>query len=230
MRPILVATVCFAVAIGALGCSDDTPGPATETKLLPAPAASGDGQVGRVGVVLAQNLRALVTQNRMPAQGVEVHWAAPGGGVILPAVSQTDASGIAVAAWTLPTTSGPATATATLGGALGSPVTYTATAQAGPATVFEVAFGNNQVIAVGTPAGEPLGAVFRDEYGNPANGAVNWFLESGSLELSVQTSDAGPGGIATVDITAGATPGTALIRAYPHSSLPSIDFDLTVVP
>src|SRR5439155_10218608 len=70
-----------------------------------------------------------------PAAGVSVTFApGPGSGSVTGATQTTDPSGIAsVGGWTLSTTAGSNTLTASSGTLSGSPVTFTATGTAGPA-------------------------------------------------------------------------------------------------
>jgi plastocyanin len=82
-----------------------------------------------VGEVLADQLRVVVVRGSEPQEGIVVTWATPDGGQVAPATSNTDADGIAGAAWTLGPDAGTQTATATVSGADGSPVPFSATAE-----------------------------------------------------------------------------------------------------
>jgi hypothetical protein len=226
-----IALISVAVA-GLLGCSTDNPGPPAEYSIALSPTFSGDGQNGEVDTQLSSKLRVLVLLNGLPAPGVEVQWvAAAGAGVVAPATDLTDDTGLSEVQWTMPTASGNWTATAALSGATGSPVTFHATAVAGAPTSFTIRGGNNQTTPAGTPVGEPLGVATEDTYGNPVEGStVTWVVLSGSATLSASTSESTASGIATIDVTAGPTPGPVVIRAISDASLPSVDFQLTVSP
>ncbi len=231
MRYLSAVTLLGAAMIIVAGCGDDTTSPPAVVALSLAPAASGNGQSGTVGTQLGQNLRVLVTRNSLPAPDVSVQWAVAAGDGALPAATTTNDDGIASAIWTMPTTSGSASATASVNGAEGSPVAFTATAVAGPATSFDLLAGNNQVVAPGGTAGEPLTVVLEDTYGNPVVGvAVGWTVISGTATLSASSVDTGPIGTASVTVTAGATPGTVVVRAIPAVTLPSVDFNVTITP
>jgi len=231
MRHLSAVTLVCAITLTAVGCSDDTTSPPAVVEIALAPASSGNGQSGEVNTALLRNLRVLVTRNSLPAPDVTVQWAVPAGNGALPSASTTNADGIALAIWTMPTTIGDVSATASLSGADGSPVTFTATAVAGPATSFELLAGNNQVVAPNGTAGEPFTVILKDTYGNPVSGVtVGWSVFSGFATVSDPSVDTGATGTSSVSVTAGATPGDVVIRAIPAVALPSVDFDLTVTP
>jgi len=231
MRHLSAVTLVCAITLTAVGCSDDATSPPAVVEIALAPASSGNGQSGEVNTALGQNLRVLVTRNSLPAPDVTVQWAVPAGNGALPGASTTNADGIALAIWTMPTTIGDMSATASVSGAVGSPVTFTATAVAGPATSFEVLAGNNQVVAPNGTAGEPLTVILEDTYGNPVSGvAVGWSIISGFATLSDPSVDTDATGRASVSVTAEATPGAVVIRAIPGVTLPGVDFNLTVTP
>ncbi len=113
-------------AVAAGGCGGDE-GPNPFLVIAKAPTKTGDSQTGTVGETLIDDLRVQVTRDGAPAEGVAVSWST-GSGSVAPTSSQTDVNGIAVTAWTLGSTVGTQTATATLAEATGSPLTFTATA------------------------------------------------------------------------------------------------------
>src|SRR5688572_7365575 len=84
----------------------------------PDPAAleivSGDDQEFVVGAALPNPLVVRVTDlNGNPKQGALVKWTVTGYGSVSPDSSRTDAAGTAQTTWTLPTSAGAATVTAT---------------------------------------------------------------------------------------------------------------------
>ena len=91
---------------------------------------SGDGQSARLGQQLADPLTVSVTDaSSNPIGGVTVTWAVTGGGgSVSPAGGPTNAQGAASAEWTVGTSPGPQTLTASVSGL--TPVTFTATATA----------------------------------------------------------------------------------------------------
>jgi hypothetical protein len=128
----------MAVAVFGAGCSDgagpDDPGGAEAIA-----AHDGNAQVGTVGVALPAPLRVKLTDEAgNPVAGVTVTWSVTAGGGSITATSPTDAAGIAAATFTLGATAGTQTAQAAVAGLDGSPVTFTAEANAIPEPRFEL--------------------------------------------------------------------------------------------
>src|SRR5438105_4112070 len=136
-----------------------------------------------------------------PVPGVGVTFAvAPGSGSLTGATQTTDAGGIAtVGSWTLGTTAGANSLTATSAGLAGSPVTFTATGTAGTAGSIAVDAGDNQSASVNTAMATPPAVIVKDAHGNPVQGVSVTFavgLGSGSITGASQTTNAS--GIAAV--------------------------------
>ena len=92
---------------------------------------SGNGQSGPAGQDLANPLRIVVLRGATPAAGAVVNWSATGAGASMtPSSSTTGADGISTSVWHLGTAAGAQSAQATVSGADGSPVRFTATATA----------------------------------------------------------------------------------------------------
>ncbi|HEY0970140.1 MAG TPA: plastocyanin/azurin family copper-binding protein [Gemmatimonadales bacterium] len=119
----------------ACGGGSDASGPPDGPTLTVAKASpSGDAQSAAVSTQLPQPLRVLVRRDGTPAAGVAVAWSVTaGGGSVAPASSGTDADGIASTLWTLGAAAGGQGVRATVQGASGSPVSFTATATGGGA-------------------------------------------------------------------------------------------------
>lgn len=232
MRHLSVIPICAAALMAVAACGTEPTAPPTVIAVALAPTSDGNGQFGVVGTQLSQPLRVLVTRNTIPLSGATVHWAASAGsGVVAPATATTDGNGFALAAWTMPTTIGSMSATATVNAAEGSPVAFSATARAGPATSFELRAGDNQILPVNTVTDEQLTVGMTDTYGNPVEGStVFWSVFSGTATLSALSVETGPGGTAGVYVTAGAVAGPVVVRAIPVGALPEVDFHLTVTP
>jgi len=124
------AALVFAVALGA--CSSDNGGGPNTLTVAKSATNSGDAQTGTAGQALADPLRVAVTDGGVAQNGVTVTWATTNGGSLSPATSTTDANGLAVTMWTLGAGGGAQTATASVTGASGSPVTFTATSPVVP--------------------------------------------------------------------------------------------------
>src|SRR5205807_782129 len=129
-----------------------------------------------------------------PIAGVSVTFAvAPGNGTITGPSQTTDATGIAaVSSWTLATTAGANTLTATSAGLTGSPVTFTATGIAGSAGSIAVSAGDKQTATVNTAVTPPV-VIMKDHFGNPVSGAVVPFAIAsgqGCITGAAQTTNA----------------------------------------
>ena len=120
-------------ALATLEGTSGSPVPFTATAIAAtitiakAPTSSGDRQTGAPGHALPNQLRVLVTIDGEPQENVTVTWSTTGGSVAPTSVA-TDAEGISATTWTLGPTAGAQTAQATLEGATGSPVSFSATA------------------------------------------------------------------------------------------------------
>jgi len=224
----LLAAAAFAFAAA---CSDDGGGNPGDPDPVIAKTAtnSGDGQTGGVTEVLPQDLRVIVTLNGQPVEGEDITWAvAANGGTVIPATATTDVDGIALGEWTFGTTSGLFTATATLAGASGSPVSFTATAEPDVASQFTIVAGNNQSGLINTPFSEPLQVRLEDQYDNPISGQnVNWSVTTGSALLSSAASATNASGVASITATYGDTPGPIVIQAAPPGGPPAVEFNAT---
>src|SRR5712691_2188869 len=154
--------------------------------------SGGDGQSGIVGAVLPAAYSVVVTNGITPVQGVPVHWAAgPAGGSMNPATSVTDVSGIASSTRTLGPGAGTQTATASVGGLTGSPVTFAANALPGAAARLVKQSADPQTGTVATTVTAPVVKV-ADQFGNGVAGVIVDFAATGggALGATKDTSDA----------------------------------------
>ena len=193
---------------------------------------SGDGQSATVGTAVAVAPSVLVTdQFGNPVSGVTVTFAVEsGGGSATGTAQSTDASGIAqVGSWTMGTTAGANTLSATATGL--TPVTFNATATAGPATQLLLEAGDGQTATAGSPvAVEPAVRVL-DAFGNAVQGeTVTFAVTGGGGSLTGATPSSGAGGVATVGSwTLGTTAGTNTLRATVPAVADTVDFTATGV-
>lgn len=195
------------------GGGDSTQGPGT-VSIAKASGASGDAQSGTVGQPLANPLRIVVTSDGAPQAGTTVAWAAGSGGSIAPASAVTDASGIATGTWTLGQAAGAQAAQATLAGASGSPVAFSATAAAGAAASMAATTGGGQTGSVGSALATPLQVRVVDQFGNGVAGAtVSWAVTSGGGSVAPAASVSNAQGFATATQTLPATEGDATVSA-----------------
>ena len=161
--------------------------------------------------VSTSTLTALVKDvNGNPAPGQPVVFATILGAVTSPAV--TNASGVATAILTSPTTAGTASVTATAASASGNTqVTFTASA---PATVMVTA-NPTSVVADGIST-STLTALVKDVNGNPAPGQSVAFVTTRGAVTSPAVTNAS--GVATAILTSPTTAGTASVTATADSA------------
>lgn len=125
-RILLVLAAGLVTACGG-GDSGTGPGPGPLTIVVA--TGGGDLQTGAPGTQLATPHRVLVSRGGQPSAGQQVSWSiTTGGGTLTAASSTTGANGIAETRLTLPGAPGPVFVQASLSGASGSPVTFTAAA------------------------------------------------------------------------------------------------------
>ena len=152
---------------------------------------AGDAQRGGAGTALATPLTVKV-QDRF-GNGVRdatVVWTVTaGGGSLAAASSRTAADGTASAVWTLGTSTGVDSVTASVAGV--GAVTFTGTAIAGPPA--RIVGGTQQTGALGALLPDPLTVTVEDQYGNPVpDAAVDWTVIAGrgTIDPASDTSDA----------------------------------------
>jgi adhesin/invasin len=158
-----------------------------------------------------------VTDAGAPSAGATVAWSTTvAGGSLDPASALTDANGVATSSWTLGTVSGSQTAQATLSGATGSPVGFTATAAPGAATTLSKLSGDVQSGVINTQLGAPVQAKVSDQFGNGVQGVgVDWAATGGTVSAASVASDAA--GVSAVNVTLGGTAGPITITATASS-------------
>jgi plastocyanin len=140
-----------------------------------------------------------------------VTWSTEGGGTLEPN-GPTDADGIASAQWTLGTTAGSQTARATLSGATGSPVSFTAVAVADAPTTLAKAGGDNQTGQVNATLPSQVQAKVADQFGNGVAGIdVTWNATGASVSAAVISTNSS--GVSPVTVTLGPAEGPVTITA-----------------
>jgi hypothetical protein len=153
---------------------------------------SGDGQNGRIGQPLSQPLVVEVTdESGDPVPGVEVRWAAQGGGSVSDETGQTGSDGRSSVQRILGPEPGEQATTATVTGLRGSPIRFVATALAGSEPGVSIVT-QPPVSAlseeVWDPSNQPVVAV-TDADGNPIAGAqVTASIRTGSGTLEGNTT------------------------------------------
>ncbi len=191
------ATVNGTTVVTATATVTVNPGPASIIAIN-----GGNNQTVTAGTGVPNAPSVLVTDaNANPVAGVPVTFAVASGGGSITGASQTStAAGIAtVGGWTLGTTAGPNTLTATSGTLTGSPVTFAATGTAGNAGSIAANAGTSQTATVSTAVAIRPAVIVKDVNGNPVAGVAVMFAStprSGSVAGASQTT--GADGIATV--------------------------------
>jgi adhesin/invasin len=187
-------------------------GPATQIAVN-----SGNNQTAAVGTTLPFSPSVIVKDAfNNPKGGVVVTFAvASGGGSVSGGSATTAVDGVArVGSWTIGTTVGTNTLTATSAGLTGSPVTFTATGVAGAGTIA-VNAGNSQTAGVNTAVAVAPSVTIKDANNNPLVGTpVTFAVASGGGSIASSTTTTNPSGIATVGSwTLGTNPGPNTLTA-----------------
>lgn len=202
--------IAFSALLGACGGGGGTTNPPSATAIA---KTSGDAQSGGVGLVLADPIQVLVTENGAASPGATVNWSTTDpGGLLNPATVATDANGMASAQWLLGTRSGAQTATAAVSGASGSPLTFGATALPAAATTLEKGAGDNQTGVLNTQLATAVQARATDGFGNGLPGVgVAWAGSGGAVSSATVPTDGS--GVSAVTFTVGGTAGPIIITA-----------------
>ena len=193
------------------------PGPATQMALN-----AGNGQSAIAGTAVSIAPSVIVTDTYgNPVPGVGVTFAvASGGGSASGLSATTNPSGIAtVGSWTLGATAGTNTLMATSDSLSGSPVTFTATGSAGPATQIAANAGDGQSASAGTAVATPPSVIVTDTNNNPVAGvSISFAVATGGGSVAGSSASTNAAGIAAVGSwTLGATAGTNTLTASSDS-------------
>lgn len=190
---------------------------------------AGNLQSAIVGSTLATYSVVVKDLVGLPVSGVPVRWAVgAGGGFITPATSATDLNGIARATRTLGTSPGTQTATASVSGLSGSPVTFSATALVDlPAQILKQSV-DPQTGTVATGVAAPVVKV-ADQFGNGVAGVIVDFVVTGGGVLGAMKDTTDALGLATTGSwTLGSIVGTNSVTAT-AGALPAQTFSATGV-
>lgn len=198
-------TTLLVVAVQ-LSCGDGPSEPAPVATTIT--ANSPTTLTGTAGAPVATPPSVIVRdQNGNPMAGIAVGFTVgSGGGSLAGAAAVTNSLGVAtVGSWTLGTTAGSNSLSATAGTL--AAVVFTATGTAGPAAVVVKTAGDNQTADDGTAVAVPPAVTVRDANGNPVAGVGVIFavgMGGGTVSSGSQVTDAS--GVATVGSwTLGAT-------------------------
>ena len=209
------------LVVGACAESSTAPRPDLSPASL-TPVALSNDQTARAGSDVATP-PAVTVRNAAgdPLAGITVTFAvASGGGSATGTTALTTATGIAtVGSWTLGTTAGANTMTASVSG-LGTTVTFSATGTAGDPVAITMEAGNNQSATVGTSVMTPLAVKIVDANGNGVAGfSVGFSANSGGGSITGSPSITDANGIATAGSwTLGLVAGVNTVVAFGPSS------------
>ena len=161
---------------------------------------AGNSQTVVAGSAVPTAPSVLVTDaDNDPIPGVSVTFAvASGGGSITGGSATTDASGIAtVGSWTLGTTAGANTLTASVSGL--TDVTFSATGTVGTASILAISAGDGQTALPSTAVTTAPAVLVTDANGNPVSGiSVTFAVASGGGSITGGSATTDASGVATV--------------------------------
>ena len=216
------------VLLGYIACKGDTTvAPAVPTTIAANSATSLSGVAGSA-VSPAPSI-VVKDQNGAPMAGATVNFTVlSGGGSVSGASVATNESGIAlVASWTLGTTAGPNSLSASVGSL--AAVTFTATGTAGAAASLTKSAGDNQSGTEGSAAPIAPSVVVKDINGNvKVDVVVTFAVASGGGSVT--------GGTVTSDAAGAATVGSWILGAVGTNTLtasapgvPDVTFTATAI-
>lgn len=163
--------------------------------------AAGNNQTAAAGTALpvAPQVRVVDADNNPVPQVVVSFAVVLGGGTITATSVPTDTGGIASpGAWTLGTTIGPNTLTASVAG-LADPLHFSATGIVGPVALLTIVEGDSQRVSLGGAVGTSPAVRVSDAGGNPIAGvSVSFAVASGGGTITGGTATSNSSGIARV--------------------------------
>jgi len=207
---MLRGSLCLSAAVLLAACSDGPTPPPPPLSVQKAPTNSGDQQTDTVFATLAP-FRVLVRRGTTPTQGVSVSWTRADSGA--PASrTTTDPAGIASLSLTFSKV-GTHTVLASVTDAIGSPVTFTATATAGH-PILRIVSGDNQADTTQARLSADYVVELTDNHGNAFAGAViDWAVTAGGGTITPARSTTDGSGRASARHTLGTDPGPQTVTA-----------------
>ena len=175
-----------------LGCGGDGSGPVTASSMS---APAGTSLAGTVGQAILVEVVVTGSNGKAFAGGIVSFSVTSGGGSVSPNQANTDQTGKASATWTLGTTAGAQSLSASSGDAF---IQFTATAQAGqPSSVESVTSFPGQFLP-GEPLAQAATFVVRDQFNNAVSGvSVSFQASDGGSASPVQGTTASDGRVST---------------------------------
>ncbi|GMR11974.1 MAG: hypothetical protein BMS9Abin29_0160 [Gemmatimonadota bacterium] len=176
----------------------------------------GDGQEGTVGQALAQALSVQANdQGGNPVVGEGLTFAvASGGGALTVTTGLTGADGRTSTEWTLGTTAGPQSVTASVTSNSAVTTTITATGQADVSAAVSISSGDAQSGPRGQVLASPVVALVADQHGNPVAGqSVAFGVTGGGGSVDPTVATTGEDGTASATWTLGPVAGANTLTA-----------------
>ena len=212
-RRQVVALLSLAGAICAGSCSKSS---TTPSQILTLTKVAGDSQVASAGAALGATLTVNVKdQNGTPVAGAMVSWSVgAGGGSVGGPTSSTDAGGNASISRTLGPSAGFQTTTASIGGATGSPITFTSISQINGAFQVAAVPGAALIDTVLATLSTPYQFLVSDHTGAPVAGViVSFAVTAGGGNLSATSDTTDVAGHVTTTLTFPSTAGIKTVQA-----------------
>ena len=176
---------------------------------------AGDAQTATAGsaVAIPPSVTVKDANGNLVAGAAVTFAVTAGGGAVTGGSQTTNSSGVATAGgWTLGTTAGANSLSATVGSI--SAAVFTATGTAGAAAVVVKSAGDNQSAEDGTPVSVPPAVTVRDANGNPVAGITVIFAAgAGGGSVTGGTQVTNGSGVATVGSWTLGSPGTNTLTA-----------------
>lgn len=179
-------------------------------------AATGDGQVGTVGQPLPQALSVQANdQGGNPVGGADLTFEVVlGGGALTVTTGTTGADGRNSTEWTLGTTAGAQSVTASVTSNSAVTTTFTATGEADVSAALSVSSGDAQSGPRGQSLASPVVALVADQHGNPVAGqSVTFGVTGGGGSVDPTVATTGEDGTAGTTWTLGAVAGANTLTA-----------------
>ncbi len=193
--------------------------------------SAGDAQSAVAGTAVAIAPSVLVTdQSNNPVSGTSVTFAvATGGGSVVGGAATSNASGIAaVTSWTLGSSVGSNSLTATSAGLTGSPLTFTATATAAPASQLAISTQPSATGTVGAALATQPVIQLQDQFGNPVSQAgivvtASIFSGGGTLAGSTTATTNASGTATFSGLIVNGTAGSSQVLSFTSGSLTAVN-------
>lgn len=208
----LRTSLSFALAFGLAACGGGDGGGGGGEPVLEVVkwTPSGDNQTDTVGQTLPNVIRVKVTLDGALAEGVTVHFS---GGTLGTPSMVTGSNGIATSTWTLGQEAGPQQVTVTVDGAVGSPITFHATAVPDVPASLLFASNSSGYLAESGQIFPGFSVKVADQYENGIAGHWVEWSKSGPISLPTDSVITGPDGISTIFGTAGGLTGDITVTA-----------------